>query len=44
MDYTDGRQIYVGLSDAISFDSTQTSGDIELTFETLELPYFESIA
>ncbi len=44
LDYTDGRQIFVGLTNAISFDSTQTSGEIELEFETIDLPYFESIA
>lgn len=44
LDYSDGRQIYVGLTTGISLDSTQTTGSIELEFETLELPYFESIA
>lgn len=44
LEYSDGRQLKVGLVSPISLDSTQTSGDIELEFETIELPYFESIA
>ena len=44
LDYVDGRQIFVGLVNAISIDTTQTAGEFELEFETIELPYFESIA
>ena len=44
LDYVDGRQIFVGLVNAISIDTTQTSGEFELEFETIDLPYFESIA
>lgn len=44
LDYVDGRQIFVGLVNAISIDTTQTAGEFELEFETVELPYFESIA
>ncbi|ASN72758.1 phage tail domain-containing protein [Staphylococcus warneri] len=44
LEYVDGRQIKVGLVNDISFDTTQTSGEFTLEFETLELPYFESIA
>ena len=44
LDYVDGRQIFVGLVSAISIDTTQTAGEFELEFETIELPYFESIA
>ena len=43
LEYVDGRQIYVGLVNEISFDTTQISGEIDLEFETIELPYFESI-
>ncbi|AKS69754.1 phage tail protein [Staphylococcus schleiferi] len=43
LEYVDGRQIYVGLTSQVSFDTTKTSGDIVLTFETVDLPYFESI-
>lgn len=43
LEYVDGRQIYVGLVNEISFDTTQITGEIELEFETIELPYFESI-
>ena len=44
LEYVDGKQIKVGLVNDISFDTTQTSGEFTLEFETLELPYFESIA
>lgn len=44
LDYVDGRQIKVALSSSVSFDTSQTSGEFELEFETVELPYFESIA
>lgn len=43
LEYTDGRQIYVGLVTEVSIDTTQIAGEIELEFETIELPYFESI-
>lgn len=43
LEYVDGRQIYVGLVNEISFDTTQISGEIDVEFETIELPYFESI-
>lgn len=43
LEYVDGRQIYVGLVSEVSFDTTKTTGNISLEFETLELPYFESI-
>ena len=43
LEYVDGRQIKVGLVNDISFDTTQTSGEFTLEFETTELPYFESI-
>lgn len=44
LEYVDGRQIKVGLVNEIAFDTTQTSGEFTLEFETTELPYFESIA
>lgn len=44
LDYVDGRQIKVVLTSPVSFDTTQTSGTIDLEFETAGLPYFESIA
>lgn len=43
LDYVDGRQLFVGLVSEVSFDTTKTSGEITLTFETTELPFFESI-
>ncbi|HFL6393162.1 TPA: phage tail protein [Staphylococcus aureus] len=43
LDYVDGRQLLVGLVSEVSFDTTQTSGEFTLTFETTELPFFESI-
>lgn len=43
MEYVDGRQIFVGLVNEVSFDTTKTSGEFTLDFETIELPYFESI-
>lgn len=43
LDYVDGRQIYVGLVSDVSFDTTKTSGEFTLEFETINLPYFESI-
>lgn len=43
LEYVDGRQIYVGLVNEISFDTTQITGEIDIEFETIELPYFESI-
>ena len=44
LEYVDGRQIHVGLVNEVSFDTTKTSGEFTLEFETVELPYFESIA
>lgn len=44
LDYVDGRQIKVVLTSPVSFDTTQTSGVIDLEFETIGSPYFESIA
>lgn len=44
LEYVDGRQIYVGLVNNISMDTTQLSGEIDIEFETVDLPYFESIA
>lgn len=44
LEYVDGRQIYVGLVNTVAIDTTQTAGEFELEFETIELPYFESIA
>lgn len=44
LDYVDGRQIKVVLTSPISFDTTQTAGTIDLEFETIGSPYFESIA
>lgn len=44
LDYVDGRQLKVVLTSPISFDTTQTTGLIELEFETVGLPWFESIA
>lgn len=43
LEYVDGKQIYVGLVNEISIPSQQTSGEFTLEFETIELPYFESI-
>lgn len=43
LEYVNGRQIYVGLVNEISFDTTQITGEIDIEFETIELPYFESI-
>ncbi|WP_462131408.1 phage tail family protein, partial [Staphylococcus aureus] len=43
LDYVDGRQLYVGLVSEVSFDTTKTAGEFTLTFETTELPFFESI-
>lgn len=43
LEYVDGRQIFVGLVNSISFDTTQIAGEIEVEFETVDLPYFESI-
>ncbi|WP_218085803.1 phage tail family protein [Staphylococcus epidermidis] len=43
LEYVDGRQILVGLVNEVSFDTTKTSGEFTLDFETIELPYFESI-
>ena len=43
LDYVDGRQLFVGLTSNVSFDTTKTQGTFTLDFETLELPYFESI-
>lgn len=43
LEYVDGRQIYVGLVNEISFDTSQITGEIDIEFETIELPYFESI-
>ncbi|HCV8659490.1 TPA: phage tail family protein, partial [Staphylococcus aureus] len=43
LDYVDGRQLFVGLVSEVSFDTTQTSGEFSLSFETTELPYFESV-
>lgn len=44
LDYVDGRQIKVVLTSPISFDTTQTAGTIDLEFETIGSPYFESIS
>ncbi|MDW3871252.1 phage tail family protein [Staphylococcus saprophyticus] len=44
LEYVDGRQIKVVLTSPISFDTTQTAGLIDLEFETIGSPYFESIA
>ncbi|UEX89685.1 phage tail domain-containing protein [Staphylococcus ratti] len=43
MEYVDGRQIYVGLVNEVSFDTGKIGGEITLEFETINLPYFESI-
>lgn len=43
LEYVDGRQIYVGLVNEVSFDTGRTSGEFTLDFETVDLPYFESI-
>lgn len=43
LEYVDDKQIYVGLVNEISFPSEEIAGEIDLEFETIELPYFESI-
>ncbi|WP_194750308.1 phage tail family protein [Staphylococcus chromogenes] len=43
LEYVDGRQIYVGLVNEVSFDTGRTGGEFTLDFETVDLPYFESI-
>lgn len=43
LEYVDGRQIYVGLVNEVSFDTGRTGGEFTLDFETIDLPYFESI-
>lgn len=43
LDYVDGRQLFVGLVSEVSFNTTQISGEFSLSFETTELPYFESV-
>ncbi|MCH8673940.1 phage tail family protein [Staphylococcus lugdunensis] len=44
LEYVDGRQIFVGLVNSISIDTTKLTGEIDIEFETVDLPYFESIA
>ncbi|MGY0413600.1 phage tail protein [Staphylococcus sp. mip270_02] len=43
LNYVDGKQLLVALVSSISFDTTKTEGLITLEFETVELPYYESI-
>ncbi|UXU67482.1 phage tail family protein [Staphylococcus agnetis] len=43
LEYVDGRQIFVGLVNEVSFDTGKTSGEFTVDFETIDLPYFESI-
>lgn len=43
LDYVDGKQLLVALVSSVSFDTTKTEGIITLEFETVELPYYESI-
>ncbi|MFK5673033.1 phage tail protein [Mammaliicoccus sciuri] len=41
--YLSGKTIKLQLNSAISFDVTQISGQIAIEFETVDLPYYESI-
>lgn len=43
LEYVDGKQIFVGLTTEISIPSETIAGEFTLEFETIELPYFESI-
>ncbi|MCD8851633.1 phage tail domain-containing protein [Staphylococcus xylosus] len=43
LNYVDGKQLLVTLVSNVSFDTTKTDGIITLEFETVELPYYESI-
>lgn len=43
LDYVSGKQLFVALVSSVSFDTTKTEGTILLEFETIELPYYESI-
>ncbi|MGS0654935.1 phage tail protein [Staphylococcus arlettae] len=43
LNYVDGKQLLVTLVSSVSFDTTKTAGVITLEFETVELPYYESI-
>ncbi|MDW4289097.1 phage tail family protein [Staphylococcus saprophyticus] len=43
LSYVDGKQLLVTLVSNVSFDTTKTEGIITLEFETVELPYYESI-
>ncbi|WP_294582948.1 phage tail domain-containing protein [uncultured Staphylococcus sp.] len=43
LDYVDGNQLHVGLVSGVNFDTTQIAGEFTLDFETIDLPYFESI-
>lgn len=43
LDYVSGKQIKLALVNEFDFDTSQLSGEIELEFETINLPYYESI-
>lgn len=43
LDYVSGKQIKLALVNEFDFDTSQLCGEIELEFETVNLPYFESI-
>lgn len=43
LNYASGMQLQLRLSSVSDYDTNQTSGEIEITFETSENPYFESI-
>lgn len=43
LDYVSGKQIKLALVNEFDFDTSQLCGEIELEFETINLPYYESI-
>lgn len=43
LNYASGMQLELRLTNIGDYDTNQTSGEIEITFETSEKPYYESI-
>lgn len=41
--YISGKQLKLSMINEINYDTNQTFGDFELEFETIDIPYYESI-